>query len=91
MTLHPIPLNFLMYEEFFFLSVRQLKKASASSYAIWKVYCLNREKFAIGVKTTPCYFKPADAAKICARISRTFFKRVSTRVYRKNLSEVRIS
>jgi hypothetical protein len=63
MTLHPIPLNFLKYEEnlvFFFISVQQSasKKGifTLLQYAVWTVYCLNREKFATGAKDDALFF-----------------------------------
>ncbi len=66
--------------------LNEIKAQKIKEYAVFTVYCLNREKFATGVKTTPCYLSE-PTRQICARISRTFFKRLSTCVYRKKFLE----
>ncbi len=36
----------------------------ANSYAVWTIHCLNREKFATGVKTMCCHIPRTDTAKL---------------------------
>ncbi len=56
------------------------------SYAIWRVHCLNREKFATGRRRC-MYYLSAPARQNCAAYARTFFRRASTSTYW-NLSKV---